>query len=837
MNDLKFAFRQLLKNPGFTAVAVLTLALGIGANTAIFSVINTLLLRSLPVKNPEELVLVTSLGRTGPGYTFSYPLYEKLRDGGRSLSGLFATGGVFKRRMVASGLGGKDTEFIHAEEVTGNFFAVLGVQATLGRTFTADDDRVGNPQAVAVISYNFWQRRFGADPAVVGKTIRFEDAPLTIIGVTPPDFFGFEVGANPDLWWPMQMIPQVEKGDWGQRLKNAGSSWLRMMGRLSAGGNRRQAQTELDVIYQRYLAEFASTRQSKWTGEMLRAIVERKLELQPGNTGWTRLRQQFRQPLFILTAVVGVVLAIACANVASLLLARAAARQREFSMRTALGAGRLRLMRQVITESVLLAVLGGVLGLFFAQGGTRVILAFMRLQENPVSFNVAPDTRVLLFTTAAALFSGLLFGLAPALRSSRIDLASALKGTAGSVAGNASMQRLNQALVVVQVALSLVLLVGAGLFVRTLEKLKGLDAGFNRENVVLFDLDFTRKLDPTRCAALYNELLARLEALPGVRAASFSTFYLLSGGSWMQRVIAEGYTPSPGEDIYCHGMKVSPRFFETMGTPVLSGRDFGPQDEPPVGSPKSNSPRTALINQTLARRYFGNANPLGRHFHFGDKLEPNYEIIGVVKDVKYRSLRDPAPPTFYLSSFQEPGDSDEGMTFTVRTAGTAGVLAGSIRSVLNEVDQTVQMRDLRMMNDVINGSIHRERVLAQLGGFFSVLALALACLGLYGVLSLAVVQRTREIGVRVALGARRTDLCSLVIGKGLKLVLCGSVIGLVGALAASRLVSSLLYGISANDPLTFAGVSLLLVFVAVLASWLPAHRATKVDPMQALRYE
>ncbi|PYJ81700.1 MAG: multidrug ABC transporter substrate-binding protein, partial [Verrucomicrobia bacterium] len=450
----------------------------------------------------------------------------------------------------------------------------------------------------------------------------------------------------------------------------------------------------------------------------------------------------------------------------------------------------------------------------FAQGGTRVILAFMRLRENPVSFNVAPDARVLLFTTAAALFSGLLFGLGPALRSSRIDLASLLKGTASSVAGNALMQRLNHGLVVVQVALSLVLLVGAGLFVRTLEKLKGLDAGFNRENVVLFDLDFTRKLDPTRCAALYNELLARLEALPGVRAASFSTFYLLSGGSWMQRVIAEGYTPVPGEDIYCHGLKVSPRFFETMGTPVLSGRDFGPQDQPPVGSPKSNSPRTVLINETLAKRYFGNANP-----------------------VKYRSLRDPAPPTFYLSSFQEPGDSDEGMTFTVRTAGTAGVLAGSIRSVLNEVDQTVQMRDLRMMNDVINGSIHRERVLAQLGGFFSVLALALACLGLYGVLSLTVVQRTREIGVRLALGARRTDLLSLVIGKGLKLVLCGSVIGLAGALAATRLVSSLLYGVSATDPLTFAGVSLLLVSIAVLGSWLPARRATKVDPMEALRYE
>jgi len=301
--------------------------------------------------------------------------------------------------------------------------------------------------------------------------------------------------------------------------------------------------------------------------------------------------------------------------------------------------------------------------------------------------------------------------------------------------------------------------------------------------------------------------------------------------------MAEGYTPSPGEDIYCHGLKVSPRFFETMGTPVLSGRDFGPQDEPPIGSPKSNSPRTALINQTLAERYFGNANPLGRHFHFGDKLESNYEIIGVVKDVKYQSLRDPAPPTFYLSSFQEPSDSFEGMTFTMLIAHSAGSLSGSIRSVVREVDSTVQMRDLRTMTDVVNGSIYRERVLAQLGGIFSVFALALACLGLYGVLSFAVVQRTREIGVRIALGAERWDVLSLVIGKGLKLVLFGSVIGLIGALAATRLVSSLLYGVSAIDPLTFAGVSLLLVSVAVLASWLPGRRATKVDPMEALRYE
>ncbi len=575
--DLRYGARMMRKNPGFTVVAVLTLALGIGMSTTVFTIINTLLLRSLPVKDPQELVLVASFGQNGPSHTFSYPLYERLRDGGRSLAGLFASGGVYKRRMVASGLGGKDPEFISAEEVTGNFFSVLGVRPILGRTFTAEDDRPNNPQPVAVISHNFWQRRFAADPSVVGKTIDFEGVPLTIVGITPRDFFGISVGASPDLWWPMQMIPQVQTGDWGQRLKNPGSSWLRMMGRLGTGVDRKQAQAELDVIYQRDLAEFAATRQSQWTDKIRRAVLDRKLNLQPGSIGWTQLHQQFHQPLLILMVVVVLVLLIACANIAGLQLVRAVARQREFSVRSALGANRTRLLRQLVTEGLMLAAFGGLLGLLFAQAGTRVILAFMRLQENPISFNVGPDARVLLFTTGTALFSGLVFGLVPAFRSNCFGLSSALKGSAGNIAGDLSRQRLHQTMAVLQVTLSLVLLVGAGLFVRTLEKLKGMDAGFHREDVVLFDLDFTRKLDDARCAALYQELAARLESLPGVRSASFCTFYLLkSGSSWRQRVIPEGCTPVPGEDNYCHGLRISRRFFETMGTPVLNGRNFGP---------------------------------------------------------------------------------------------------------------------------------------------------------------------------------------------------------------------------------------------------------------------
>ena len=822
MNDLKFAIRQLLKSPGFTSVAVLTLALGIGANTAIFTVINTLLLRSLPVKDPGELVSLAVVGRDRPSYNFSFPLYEQFRDSSRSVSGIFAAGGIPKRRMIATGFGGTETEFVRAQEVTGNFFSLLGVSAAIGRTFTAADDQAGNPQPVTVLSHEFWERRFGADPSVVGKTIQFEDVPLTIVGVTPPNFFGFQPGENPDLWWPMQMVPRVDRGFWGQRLKKDEASWLRLMARVPAGVDCRQAQAELSLIAQRYLAQ-------------PEPVTDRRIILQPGHAGYTRLRQQFRNPLLILMAAVGLVLLIACANVAGLLLARAAARQREFSVRSALGAGRLRLMRQLFAEGLLLAGLGSLLGLLLAQGGTRALLLLMDVQEHSVAFNIAPDARVVLFTMAASVFTGSIFGLAPAWHSSRIDLASALKATSGTVAGNASGQKVNRTLVIAQVALSLVLLIGAGLFVRTLEQLKGTDLGFNRENLMLFDLEFTKRFDTAQGPLLFKEVLTRLEASPGVHSASFSSYYLASGGVWTEDVVPEGYVPRRGEDLSSHILAVGPRFFETLGTPILSGRDVGLQDERPAPSPGTNTPRFAIINQAAAQRYFSDANPLGRHFQFRGQPGPQYEIVGVVKDVRHLSLREPAGPTVYLPSLQQP--SDLGLTFILRTEAGAGGIASAIRGVVREIDPTVQVRNPRPMNALVDAALHRERVLAQLGGFFSLFALALACLGIYGVLSLAVVQRTREIGVRVALGAQRRDVLWLVIGRGLKLALIGSVIGLIGAFSATRLVSGLLYGVTPTDPVTFSIVASALVGVALLASWLPARRAARVDPMVGLRTE
>ncbi len=826
MNDLKFAFRQLLKNPGFTAVAVLTLALGIGANTAIFSVINTLMLRSLPVRKPHELVQVSIAGVSGRDHTFTYPGYERLRDGARLLSGLFAAGNVGEGSMVASGMGGKETEIIRPQPVTGNFFSVLGVQPFVGRLLSDADDRPKSAERVVVISYGFWQRRFGSDPSVIGKSITFLDVPVAIVGVTSPGFFGVQPGENPDLWLPINLIPLMRPQALGE-----GHDWLALIGRVRRGTDIREAQGELAVTFQQYRAELAAA----MSAEERQRLLQERVELQPAATGWTRLRDQFRQPLTILTVVVGLVLLIACANVASLMLARAMARTREFSIRTALGAHRLRLIRQLLTESVLLAGLGGMLGLLVAHWGARLLVSFVGVQPDPVSFDLAPDARVLCFTMGLSLATGFVFGLAPALRSSRSDLTTTMKGTGATISVNPSRSFLQQSLVVTQVAMSLVLLVGAGLFVRTLQQLKGMDMGFSRENVVLFQVGFSQRVDRTRRISAYKELLGRLEESPGVRAASMSFVTPLTGDAWGQQVDIEGYTPGPQEVVRCSGMSVARRYFDTLGTPLLNGRDFGPQDERLDASTATNAPDVAIINESMARKYFGNASARGRRFSFFGSADRKFEIVGVVKDAKYSSLREPAPPTFYLFCFGEVRDWD--MMFAVRTTGKPVAVMDGLRRAVREIDPTLLLRGMRTLEDVVDASLRRERIIANLGGFFSLTALALACLGLYGILSFTVAQRTREIGVRVALGAQRLDVFSLVVGKGLKLAVIGSAIGLLGALAVTRLVSRLLYGVSPIDPVTFASVSLLLVAVAMLASWIPARRAAKVDPMEALRYE
>src|SRR6266540_2069776 len=846
--DLRFGARMLWKNPRLTAIVALSLTLGIGANTAIFSLIDALLLRTLPVAEPQRLVLFTIAGQRGNDDSFSYPLYQQFSDQQRSFAGVLASAGVGPVRMVTSEPGdGGQIETAQAQAVSGSFFTVLKVNAALGRTLLAEDDRTGNSQAVAVISYGFWQRRFGGASVIVSRQITLNDAPFTIIGVAPQKFFGIEVGSNPDLWFPLQMIPQVNPGS--QALSQRGSWWLRVMGRLKPEVELRQARAEMDLVLKQMLTEMAAARGDRFTPTERRDFLERSIELQPGGAGRTPLRQRFRQPLLILMIAVGLVLAVACANVANLLLARAAARQKEIAVRLSLGANRFRLIRQLLTESALVACLGGALGLLFAWWSARLLLAFL---GNSVALNLDLDAHVLGFTLGVSLAVGLLAGLAPALRATRLDLTSSLKEQGGQARPGQSRLSLNKILVVAQVALSLFLLIGAGLFVRSLRNLKNLDAGFKRENVVLFSLDPGRGYDAARRVNLHRQLLARLEALPGVQSASMSNFGLLSDNNFTDKVTVEGYTPQPDEDMVCSGMVVGPRFFETMGIPLQFGRDFSPQDEQPpataqtanqaeargAGNAARSMPRVAMVNQAMARYFFGNANPLGKHFSLPappDKPPEPIEIIGVVKDTKYRDLREPSHRIFYLPSFGRLGSL--GMTFELRTSVEPSGFGAALRRVVQELDPKVQVVNLRTLNDEVNGTLVRERFIAQLAGFFGLFALLLASMGLYGVMSYATTRRTNEIGIRMALGAQSLDVIRLVMREMMLLVMAGVTIGLGAALAATRIVTGLLFGLTGTDPLTIILAVLVMLTTALLACWIPARRATKVDPIIALRVE
>ncbi len=830
--DLRYGTRMLRKNPGFTAVAVLTLALGIGANTAIFTLIEALLLKSLPVKEPHQLALVTVNAFYGRNASFSYPLYEQWRDNSRSFSGLFtAAGGRY--RMTVDGAQDGESARIGAQAVSGNFFHVLGVPALLGRTLTPEDDRPGSPQAVAVLSYGFWQRRFGLDPAVIGKTIRLEDAVVTVVGVTPRGFYGFEPGSRPDLWLPMQATPLVEGEGRTRLLGDMGSQWLQIMGRLKPGVDGEQARAELDVGYQRLLNEQAARMSEKDRQQFL----QQRTELETGRTGYSRLRWEYRRPLLLLMAIVGLVLLVACANLAGLLLARGTARRRELGVRAALGAGRFALIRQLAAESLLLALVGGVLGLLVAQWGAQLLAHYaVPRYGTGVLLDLKLDLRILAFTLLASALAAVLFGLLPAWWSSRLDLTATIRNQTG-LAGGAGGQFWNKVLVVTQIAVTCCLLIGAGLFVRTVQRLKSLDLGLNRENLLSFQLDPGRGSDMPRQMDFYAEVLRRVERLPGVRAACCSSIQSLGGseGGWSPgKVVPQGSELGIDEGLEVRATAVTANYFATMGIPLLRGRAFGPQDEPVDPTAQTSSaPRAAIIDETMARKLFGERDPVGQVLRADSG--PPLEVIGVAKDVIHKGLR--GGPRLSLYSMPAPNYQHVLSYFHARTVGQPLAIAGVIRQIVRELDPKAEVTGLQTMNDLVNDQLFRERSLSSLVGFFSLLALALACLGLYGTLSYSVVRRTREIGVRMALGARRQTVLTFVVRQGLKLVLIGIGIGLGAALAATRLVSSLLYGVTATDPMTFVGVSLVLIAVSLIACGLPARRAAGIDPMTALRCE
>ena len=815
--DLRYALRTLRKNLGFTVVAVLTLALGIGANTAIFSLINALGLRPLPVQKPEELVLIMPANERNGDFGFSYPLYKAVRDENRTLAGAFVSAGgpmnvsVDGQAELAPNGGGY---------VSGSYFSVLGVEAVAGRTFTPAEDKVPGQNPVAVISYRYWRRRFALSPSVIGKTIYLNGVPFTIIGVTPPRFFGIEVGRSPDITVPMTMYPQLNSGS--TQLSDPGSWWLVALARLRPGISAEQATADLSAIFEHYMEERGLRTE------------DLRIKLRPGAWGLSP-REKLAPGAITLMTLVGLVLLIACTNVANLLLARGTARQREIALRLSIGAGRGRLIRQLVTESLLLALMGGSASFLFASWGTQGIV---KLVPDEVGLDLSPDSRVFLFAAGITVLAGVLFGLAPAFRATRISLVQGLQGGVRHGQTQSSPNRLRNGLVVSQVMLSTVLLFTAGLLTHSLRELLSAELGFRPEHVLVLSADPTLiGYQGSRLVNLYKDLLQHARAVPGVMSASLSHNGLVTRATWGDIVSVPGYTPGPGEVTESRFSPVSSDFFRTVGTPIVLGRDFRDQDN-------ETGPKVAIVSEAFARHFFWEQNgvqkALGQTIGLGaDQNLGQFQIVGVAKDSKQRKIDEPPSRVVYFPFLQAdlPLSSMSHMTMEVRTASEPAAMTNAIRQELLAVEKNLPIYDVKTLTQQVEESLVEQRAFTWLVSLFGMLALLLASVGLYGVIAYSTVRRTGEIGIRMALGADHRDVMAMVLREALRLTAIGVVIGLALAVATGRVISSVLYGVSAADPPTIIGASVLMFVAAGLAGYLPARRAMRVDPMVALRYE
>ncbi len=829
LQDLRFGLRTLRKNPGFSAIAVLTLALGIGANTAIFSLLNAVLLRPLPVEKPGELVLL-GRGRAG-GSTddfastelYSYTFYRQVQQKNQVFSDLSA---ILSLPLGMHGLvaGRTELELLHVQLVSGTYFRMLGVKAWQGRSLTGAEDEPVGGHPVAMVSYSWWDQRFAHDPTIVGKTVTLGSTVYTIVGVTPPGFFGTAVGQSPDLWIPLSMEKQVSPG-WNG-LDDKWFESLYILGRLKTGVTIGQARARVTLLANQIWRDYAGATLTKQQEDDLRHA---QIELTSIEHGLPHIRYGAETPLQILMAVVGLVLLIVCANLANLLLARATTREREIAVRMSLGAGRGRLVRQLLTESLVLALAGAILGIVFAGWAGKVLVAMVPHGDEPLLLNVAPDARVLGFTLLVSLATAILCGLAPALRATRIALGSSLKEARGSVAST-SRTRLAKALIVSQVALSLVLLIGAGLFLRTLVNLSNVEMGFNKENVLLFGIDppAVGYKEDLRLVGLYQQIEQRVGALPGVRADSIS-FFTFDQGEWTDPVCVIGRTPTPQDDMMVTHNVVGPGYFATMGIPLLLGRAFGPQD---TGA----SPKVAVINETFAKWYLPGGPPVGRHFGLGTdpKHSNDIEVVGVVKNAKYQNLGERPFPAAYFPYTQRVQYLND---FEVRYSGNPEVTIAEVRQAVSQIDHSLPLAYTGTLVEQVNRSLAGQSLIARLSTFFGMLAAFLACIGIYGLAAYAVTRRTNEIGIRMALGAESSRVLWMVMRESLTLAALGVAIGIPVSLAAASLIESVLYGLKTTDPATIALAALVMIAVAALAAYLPARRAAKVDPMVALRYE